>query len=147
MYHEFVNSKNYAKLHSPFCRAVLSLKDIPFKILSNWWAIQSNDYFERMVEAFKNVVLHIITIEMKKDRITSAAQLASCEANLELALKTLGKLNKINDKTRTSRISYETFYLPELLDYLNLQADYVTWITGKVSSCKVGTFWKSIFLF
>lgn len=128
-YHEFVNSKNYGKLHSPFSRAILGLNPIPLKIVSNWWAIQSIDYFERLVANFKGVVLHIITIELKKGM--SSLQQTACETNLELALKTIALFCSINDKKRTNRIAHDLFYLPELLEYVDLQSDYVAWFRNQ----------------
>lgn len=128
-YHEFANSKNYEKLHSPFSRAVLNLKDIPKTIISNWWANQSNEYFECLVEKFKGVVMYIIGIELKK---VGAGSKAMFETHLELALKTLALLSNINDSKRAKRIRYEQFYLPELLDFMDLQSDYVHWVAEKV---------------
>lgn len=52
--------------------------------------------------------------------------------HLELALKMIRMLSVINEKTRTKRLAYDTFYLPELMEYVDLQSDYVMWITGKV---------------
>lgn len=129
VYHEFVNSKNYGKLHSPFSRAILGLNEIPLKIISNWWANQSPEYFERLVANFKGVVLYIISIELKKGM--SSQQQTACETNLELALKTLALFCNINDKMRTVRIAHDVFYLPELLDYVDLQSDYVAWFRNQ----------------
>lgn len=79
-YHEFVNSKNYARLHVPFVRAVRALKDIPRKIVYKWWATQSADYFEMLVNNYKAVVSHIIHFNMptkRQDKIVSRMIAAS----------------------------------------------------------------------
>lgn len=76
--------------------------------------------------------MHIISIEMKKNGVITSAQYIY-EMHLELALKTIKLLNTINDKQRAKRIAHDTFYLSELLEYVDLQSDYVHWISGQVS--------------
>lgn len=106
---------------------------MPLKILSNWWANQTNDYFERLVDIFKNSIIYIITIELKKDGSSMSAQRSALDTTLELILKTIALLSNINDKQRTSRIPFDSFYISDLKDYVDLQADYVFWISKKVS--------------
>lgn len=64
IYHEFVNSKNYETLHTPFSNAVLRLKEIPRKIVVMWWAQTPIDWFENLVSNYKNVVAHIISFKI-----------------------------------------------------------------------------------
>lgn len=97
MYHEFINSKNYEKLHTPFSRAVLGLTKISQNILSHWWAEQSIDYFERLVENYKNVVMHILTFKFAKNHSNSTdveppSVEVTYERNLDMALKFLVNL-------------------------------------------------------
>lgn len=156
IYHEFVNSKNFEKLHSPFINAVMGLRDVPLRIISNWWANQSVEYFERLVEIFKGVVLvscsikfrpfltligflckihwvqHIMTIEMKKTTGTAMTAQYVNEGHLEMALRMIRLLSTMNDKHRTKRIACDAFYLPELMEYVDLQSDYANWIEGTV---------------
>lgn len=133
IYHEFINSKNYAKLHSPFSHAVLSLNKIPLEILSEWWAGQSVEYFERFVENYRNVISHIITYNFPRPN-DSSLPLITYERNLELALKMVHLLYRINLSRRTQRVPYEIFYLPDLLETVDLQQDYLLWIDRRVSS-------------
>lgn len=136
LYHEFINSKNYEKLHTPFSRAVLNLTKISKNILKSWWAEQSIDYFERLVGNYKEVVLHILTFKFAKNNSNSTeAELPSVtyEPNLEAALKLLEMLYDINMNQRKQRLSYETFYLPDIADMVNLQNDFYRWSQGHVS--------------
>lgn len=55
------------------------------------------------------------------------------EPNLESALKMLSLLYQINSNQRSQRVSYEIFYLPDLMESINLQKDYVRWSQCKVS--------------
>lgn len=130
IYHEFINSKNFEKLHTPFSRAVLSLTKIPQNILGFWWADQSIDYFERLVESYKGVVNYIITFKFAKSNMNSSeTELPSVtyDPNLDMALKMLKFLFQINNNQRTNRLSYDTFYLPDLTDMVDLQKDFYRW--------------------
>lgn len=137
MYHEFINSKNYEHLHTPFARAVLGLNKVPLNILMQWWSEQSIDYYERLVESYKSAVLHIITFKFAKNNVNSSETelpVVSYEPNLDIGLKMLSLLFRINTNHRKHRLSYETFYLHELTDIVDLQNDFCRWsqIHGQV---------------
>lgn len=117
-------------MHTPFSRAVLGLAKIPQNILAHWWAEQSVDYFERLVDHYKDVVTHIITFKFAESGSNSSeAEMPSVsyEPNLDMALKMLKLLFHINMNQRTNRLSYETFYLPAITDMVNLQKDFYRW--------------------
>lgn len=143
IYHEFINSKNYEKLHTPFARAVIGLTHLPLTILTNWWSKQSSDYFERLVESYKGVVMHILTFKFaKSNNISDTEEMelptVTYEPNLDVSLKMLKLLNEINMNQRSNRLSYETFYLPDITDMVNLQKDFYRWsqAQGHVSQYK-----------
>lgn len=129
IYHEFINSKNYETLHTPFSRAVLSLAKNPLNILQQWWADQSVDYFERLVESYKGVVMHVLTYKFWNNRNMASTELpvVTYEPNLDMALKMLKLLFQINNNQRTQHLSYEIFYLPEITDMVDLQKDFYRW--------------------
>lgn len=115
---------------------MLNLTKISKNILKSWWAEQSIDYFERLVGIHKEVVLHILTFKFAKNNSNSPdVELPSVtyEPNLEAALKMLEMLYDINMNQRTQRLSYETFYLPDIADMVNLQNDFYRWSQGHVS--------------
>lgn len=60
LYFEFNNPKQYKVLHEPFARALLHLGDQASRVLIQWWVTLKADYFERLVNIFKNVVMYII---------------------------------------------------------------------------------------
>lgn len=126
LYHEFVNSKHYRTLHSPFCKAVLQLTQNPQAIVLRWWSNQSKDYFERLVEIFKGVVYYIIDYNVKtsgtKPRIVY-------DTSLELSLNTLRLLFHANHQS--NKVSYDVFTIPELIDNIDLRSDYVSWLMDK----------------
>lgn len=133
IYHEFVNTKNYQKLHTPFSRAVLALKKIPSAILQQWWADQPAEYFERLVENYRNTVIHIINYSFPK-REGQPLPILTYERNLEYALKMAELLFRVNLSQRERKVSYDLFYIHDLLDTVNLQHDYIRWLDCRVSS-------------
>lgn len=141
LYHEFINSKNYKDLHTPFSQALNRLNKIPAMIVHQWWANQSKDYFERLVEIFKGVVSHIITFnflqkeKQRRNRNPEEKILITYEENLFLALNVMHLCFRINHTQRVdNKIPYDVFHLPELTDTIDLQRDYLQWLMdGTVS--------------
>lgn len=126
LYHEFVNSKHYRILHSPFSKAVLHLTPNPQTIVLRWWCNQSKDYFERLVEIFKGVVSYIIDFTVKtfgtKPRIVY-------DPNLEMALNIMRLL--FHENHHSNRLTYDVFTIPELTENIDLRSDYVSWLMDK----------------
>lgn len=132
LYHEFINCKNYPKLHCPFSSAVLRLHAIPKKIVLAWWTAQSRDYFERLVENYKTVVTYILHNQfMKKPKQSNEDKyLVQYESELKIALDMLALLYVINHKayTRNDKVPYEQFHLQDLTDNVDIKHEYVNWI-------------------
>ncbi|XP_021697448.1 probable E3 ubiquitin-protein ligase HERC4 isoform X1 [Aedes aegypti] len=131
MYHEFINSKNYSKLHSPFSLAVQKLQKNPFTIVSRWWANQSLEYFERLVENFKHVILYIIHFKFPKVVGSNGEERQEIryEPNLAAMLDIVGILYKINHLERKQKLPYEQFHIHEIDDLIDIRLDYVRWVT------------------
>lgn len=128
LYHGFANPVHYNVIHKPFCKAVLGLKAEALKIMSSWWSKAPSYYFERLVRTHKSVVLHIIKQHERRENI-------SCNVIDKNILEFLRLLNKLNHTNEDEiRVSYATFHLPELIDYVDIKADYFNWLTDKVNS-------------
>lgn len=112
---------------------MLTLTKIPMNILSQWWSIQPIEYYERLVEIFRNVVTHIINYNFPKGG--TSLPIITYERNLEMALQMTALLFRINlsQRERSQRVPYEIFYIPELLESVDLQQDYLRWIQNQVS--------------
>lgn len=128
-YHEFVNAKNYLKLHIPFCEAFFRLADIPGKIVAKWWATSPVEFYEMIVRNYKSVILYIINFSFRT--CGDDKRVVTFEPNLALTLNFLHYLHRINHKTRKDKIPYDTFHVTELLDFIDIQQDYVQWIMDK----------------
>jgi E3 ubiquitin-protein ligase HERC4 len=127
LYHEFVNSKNYMKLHTPFCKVLLNLDKIPLKVISGWYALTSPDYFERLVDVFKDVVKYFLHFELSKIQMQSTTKQVVFENNFFIALNMLSLLYHINHQQRQEKVPYEVFHISEITDYFDIRQDYISW--------------------
>lgn len=132
LYHEFINSKNYQKLHTPFSNAVLRLPQCPSRIVHKWWSEQSVEYFERLIECFKGVVTYIVNFQYRQD--ASSRLVIGYEKNLHMALNLMLNLFVSNHKYRTEKLPYDVFYVNELHETVDIQKDYLMWLYDKDST-------------
>ncbi|XP_011688739.1 PREDICTED: probable E3 ubiquitin-protein ligase HERC4 isoform X2 [Wasmannia auropunctata] len=121
LYHRFANLSNYSSLQTPFCKAVLRLKAEASKVVGTWWMKTPPYYFDRLVRLYKSVVMHFVK-QSTADKAIVWTESLSC------ALEMLGLLYKLNIMAHI-RVPYETFYLPELLEYLDIPREYLKWMT------------------
>ncbi|KAK5650940.1 hypothetical protein RI129_001969 [Pyrocoelia pectoralis] len=123
-YHEFNNCKQYNKLHRKFAQNVLGLQPAAQRIVGLWWSTLKSDYFERLVNNFKNVVCYII----RNQRIQPNKTI-SYDLSLLSMLDVLMFLHKINCTVENTKVPYDTFHLPELSEFLDVRVDYILWLT------------------
>ncbi|XP_058461003.1 probable E3 ubiquitin-protein ligase HERC4 isoform X2 [Malaya genurostris] len=135
MYHEFINSKNYLKLHSPFSQAFQNLQKIPHKIVSLWWSNQTREYFERLVDNFKSVILYIIHFKFPKVVGCEEKQEIRYEPNLVSMLNILAILYKINHFERSQKLPKQLFHVNEIDDLIDIRLDYVRWVMDTSGNC------------
>lgn len=126
LYHEFLNSKNYQKLHTPFCKTLLNIEKIPLKIISGWYSTTSIDYFERLVEIFRDIVKYFLHFELTKIQLQSNKQILY-ESNFFMALNVLSLLYHINHQQRKEKVPYDLFNVPEITEYFEIRQDYISW--------------------
>ncbi|XP_052894618.1 probable E3 ubiquitin-protein ligase HERC4 [Anopheles moucheti] len=129
LYHEFINPKHYQKLHSPFCQSVLKLSKNAYEIVVNWWGNQSKEYFERMVENFKSVILYMINFKLPRVVGTTNKQEVRYDLHLAAVLDIIAVLYWINHHKRTQKLPYEQFHINEIDDLVDIRQDYMRWTT------------------
>ncbi|XP_017135160.2 probable E3 ubiquitin-protein ligase HERC4 isoform X1 [Drosophila miranda] len=143
LYHEFMNSKHYKTLQAPLASAILKLTENPSKVLQKWLAQTPVDYFERLVNIFLHVVIHIISFKMDLMAISptleSSQRLMPYNADLDIILKVMNVLFIINN-SRKERVSYQIFYWPELDWYANVKQEFVKWIMGSPNEFSICNF-------
>ncbi|XP_015840693.1 probable E3 ubiquitin-protein ligase HERC4 isoform X2 [Tribolium castaneum] len=134
LYHEFNNPKQHLKLHKPFASALLKLGPQASKVVGMWWTTMSCDYFEHLIRVFKSVVSFILRNQRIPENKT-----VFYDPSLVAMLDTLTYLNKLNHSVEGLKVPYDTFYISDLCDYLDVRVDYVMWLTdpntGKLFLC------------
>ncbi|XP_068967213.1 probable E3 ubiquitin-protein ligase HERC4 [Bombus flavifrons] len=127
LYHGFVNPLNCNLLHKPFCKAILALHPEVLEIVRNWWLEAPPHYFERLVRVHKSVVLHYVKQSKPNKGIV-------WDVTLQVILDSLYLLNKLNNEdSEGNKVPYSTFHLPELVELIDIRADYIKWISEKES--------------
>lgn len=122
MYHECENPKNYQKIHIPLAQAIANLKNEARKIVLQWWGAQSSDYFERLIRIYKNVVMHVLRLKVPLENSSlTINQIIMC------AMDMLALLNRLN-KDIGHKVPYDSFYLHNLQEVVDIQVDYVRWV-------------------
>ncbi|KAJ1524442.1 hypothetical protein ONE63_010939 [Megalurothrips usitatus] len=122
MYHECENPKNYEKIHIPLAQAISDLKNEARKIVMLWWGAQSVDYFERLIRIYKNVIMYVLRLPAHSVKSTLPVNQV-----IMRALDMLAYLNRLNKDTG-HKVPYDTFYLHDLQEVVDIQVDYVRWL-------------------
>ncbi|XP_034518486.1 probable E3 ubiquitin-protein ligase HERC4 isoform X5 [Ailuropoda melanoleuca] len=56
------DSNNFTTIAIPFGTALVNLEKAPLKVLENWWSVLEPPLFLKIVELFKEVVLHLLKL-------------------------------------------------------------------------------------
>ncbi|XP_019887375.1 probable E3 ubiquitin-protein ligase HERC4 isoform X1 [Ooceraea biroi] len=129
LYHGFANLSNYKCLQAPFCKALVSLKEESRQTVSQWWGNTSKYYFERLVRIYKTVMLQFLKESTVNKRIT-------WNENLRYVLEMLSILNKRNNADDRI-VPHETFYMPEITEYIDIHHDYLNWLMDELYYRKI----------
>ncbi|XP_056291834.1 probable E3 ubiquitin-protein ligase HERC4 [Pseudoliparis swirei] len=120
----FRDRNNYVTIAIPFAKALLSLKEAPLKVLGNWWSACEPPVFQRLVELYKEVVVYLL--QMHKMGIPSVEQrIFTCF--LDTSLRLLEVLHTVSERAGHI-IRYDSFYIHELDQLIDIRQDYVTWV-------------------
>uniref|UniRef100_A0A8C0IPH8 HECT-type E3 ubiquitin transferase n=1 Tax=Chelonoidis abingdonii TaxID=106734 RepID=A0A8C0IPH8_CHEAB len=115
----FQDSKHYITLTLPLAMAILRLDTNPSKVLDNWWSQVCPRYFLRLVNLYKGAVVYLLN-----GRKTLLIPVLF-SSYITAALRLLEKLHKVNLKVK--HVEYDTFYIPEISNLVDIQEDYLMW--------------------
>uniref|UniRef100_A0A8C7B7F9 HECT and RLD domain containing E3 ubiquitin protein ligase 4 n=1 Tax=Neovison vison TaxID=452646 RepID=A0A8C7B7F9_NEOVI len=118
------DSNNFTTIAIPFGTALVNLEKAPLKVLENWWSVLEPPLFLKIVELFKEVVVHLlklykIGIPPSERRIFNSF--------LHTALKVLEILHRVNEKSGQI-IQYDKFYIHEVQELIDIRNDYINWV-------------------
>uniref|UniRef100_A0AAR5Q1I3 Uncharacterized protein n=2 Tax=Dendroctonus ponderosae TaxID=77166 RepID=A0AAR5Q1I3_DENPD len=92
------------------------------------------DYFEKLINIFKNVASHIL-----RNQNIPQGRTVFYDSALVAMLDIMAFLNKLNHNIDGLKVPYDIFHMNELHDYLDARFDYVLWLSdndsGKLYLC------------
>lgn len=148
LYYGFANVEYCNAIHNPFAKAVLYMKPEARRIVGSWWSSAPALYFERLVRSYKSVALE--NIQKYKKKVTKISHIelnniiwnGKCnlfslqtqehpwDASLRLSLEMLQFLSRLNrSSSQGLKVPYDTFYLHELSECIDVQSEYYMWLT------------------
>uniref|UniRef100_A0A452RZT3 Probable E3 ubiquitin-protein ligase HERC4 n=1 Tax=Ursus americanus TaxID=9643 RepID=A0A452RZT3_URSAM len=119
------DSNNFTTIAIPFGTALVNLEKAPLKVLENWWSVLEPPLFLKIVELFKEVVVHLlklykIGIPPSERRIFNNF--------LHTALKVLEILHRVCPIKTGQIIQYDKFYIHEVQELIDIRNDYINWV-------------------
>ncbi|KAM3837752.1 LOW QUALITY PROTEIN: putative E3 ubiquitin-protein ligase HERC4 [Vipera latastei] len=117
-------ANNYMTLAIPFATVIVNLEKVPLKVLENWGSILEPPLFLRIVELYKDVVVHLLKLYKLGIPASEQRIFASC---LHASLKVLEILHRVNERGGQI-IQYDKFYIHEIQDLIDIRNDYFSWI-------------------
>nr|XP_028585247.1 probable E3 ubiquitin-protein ligase HERC4 isoform X2 [Podarcis muralis] len=118
------DANNYMTLAIPFATAIVNLEKAPLKVLENWWSALEPPLFLKIVELYKDVVVHLLKLYKMGIPTSEQRIFSSC---LHSSLKVLEILHRVNERGGQI-IQYDKFYIHELQDLIDIRSDYFHWI-------------------
>ncbi|XP_077206908.1 putative E3 ubiquitin-protein ligase HERC4 isoform X2 [Paroedura picta] len=118
------DSNNYMTLAIPFAAAIVNLDKAPLKVLENWWSSLEPPLFLKVVELYKDVVVHLLKLNKMGIPPSEQRIFTNC---LHTALRVLEILHRVNEKGGQI-IQYDKFYIHEVQDLIDIRNDYISWV-------------------
>nr|XP_006125335.1 probable E3 ubiquitin-protein ligase HERC4 isoform X4 [Pelodiscus sinensis] len=118
------DANNFTTLAIPFGAAVVNLEKAPLKVLENWWSVLEPPLFLKIVELYKDVVVHLL--KLYKIGIPNSERRIFTNF-LHTSLKILEVLHRVNERGGQI-IQYDKFYIHEIQDLIDIRNDYINWI-------------------
>jgi E3 ubiquitin-protein ligase HERC4 len=101
-------------------------KEAAGRVLDYWFAWTGVEFFKKLIFAYKAIVCHIINLK----EVALDKELIKRHEFLKSSMIFLQKLHKINLEFREI-VGYETFYIPDLADKVDIKKDYFEWLRRK----------------
>ncbi|XP_038599484.1 probable E3 ubiquitin-protein ligase HERC4 isoform X2 [Tachyglossus aculeatus] len=118
------DANNFTTIAIPFGTALVNLEKAPLKVLENWWSVLEPPLFLKIVQLFKEVVVHLL--KLYKVGIPPSER-RIFNTFLHTALKVLEILHRVNEKMGQI-IQYDKFYIHEVQDLIDIRNDYINWV-------------------
>ena len=117
---ERISQNNVHSLLFAYAQAVNRLKKTPGRVLDHWFAWAKTELFRKLLRSYKSIVVYVVNLP----------KFSATDNYINNLLKTsmifLKKLHKINDEFK-DLVSYDEFYIPEIVEKVNIKQDYEQW--------------------
>lgn len=121
------DENNFTTLAIPFGAAILNLEKAPLKVLENWWSVLEPPLFLKIVELYKDVVVHLLKLCKMGLPPSDRRVLTNF---LHTAFRVLEILHRVNERGQV--IQYDRFYIHEIQDLIDIRNDYANWFQQQV---------------
>ncbi|KAM3666178.1 probable E3 ubiquitin-protein ligase HERC4 isoform X1 [Ammospiza nelsoni] len=121
------DENNFTTLAIPFGAAILNLEKAPLKVLENWWSVLEPPLFLKIVELYKDVVVHLLKVCKMGIPPSDRRILTNF---LHTAFRVLEILHRVNERGQV--IQYDRFYIHEIQDLIDIRNDYANWFQQQV---------------
>ncbi|XP_037996258.1 probable E3 ubiquitin-protein ligase HERC4 isoform X1 [Motacilla alba alba] len=121
------DENNFTTLAIPFGAAILNLEKAPLKVLENWWSVLEPPLFLKIVELYKDVVVHLLKL-CKMGLPPSDRRILT--NFLHTVFRVLEILHRVNERGQV--IQYDRFYIHEIQDLIDIRNDYANWFQQQV---------------
>ncbi|KAM9379535.1 putative E3 ubiquitin-protein ligase HERC4 [Phaethornis superciliosus] len=121
------DANNFTTLAIPFGTAILNLEKAPLKVLENWWSVLEPPLFLKIVELYKDVIVHLLKLCKMG---VPASERRILTSFLHTAFRVLEILHRVNERGQV--IQYDRFYIHEIQDLIDIRNDYVNWVQQQV---------------
>uniref|UniRef100_A0A8V0ZK21 HECT-type E3 ubiquitin transferase n=1 Tax=Gallus gallus TaxID=9031 RepID=A0A8V0ZK21_CHICK len=134
------DANNFTTLAIPFGTAILKLEKAPLKVLENWWSVLEPPLFLKIVELYKDVVVHLL--KLYKIGIPPSERRIFTNF-LHTAFRVLEILHRVNERGQV--IQYDRFYIHEIQDLIDIRNDYVNWVQQQVFGMNLSSLFLPVF--
>ncbi|NXR69021.1 HERC4 ligase, partial [Rhadina sibilatrix] len=125
------DENNFTTLAIPFGAAILNLEKAPLRVLENWWSVLEPPLFLKIVELYKDVVVHLLKLCKMglppSDRRILTNFLHTAFRVLEILHKVFVSSGPVNHWG-----SGFQFYIHEIQDLIDIRNDYANWFQQQV---------------
>ncbi|NXL57745.1 HERC4 ligase, partial [Chordeiles acutipennis] len=123
------DANNFTTLAIPFGTAILNLEKAPLKVLENWWSVLEPPLFLKIVELYKDVVVHLLKL-CKIGIPTSERRILT--NFLHTAFRVLEILHRVIVSSGPMNHWNSGFQSVVIQDLIDIRNDYVSWVQQQV---------------
>ncbi|NWV30073.1 HERC4 ligase, partial [Origma solitaria] len=122
------DENNFTTLAIPFGAAILNLEKAPLKVLENWWSLLEPPLFLKIVELYKDVVVHLLKLCKMglppSDRRILTNFLHTAFRVLEILHRVLAPSGPMNP--------WDSGFQSDIQDLIDIRNDYANWFQQQV---------------